>query len=59
MKVEERVEEIFILMKIAKMSLTEINTLTDQEREMLALKFYHQAKLEDEIIKESSRPCEK
>lgn len=31
-----KVQQIFVLMRIAKMTVTEINTLTDSERETLA-----------------------
>ena len=36
---ELKCEEIFILMKIAKMTLTEVNTLTDNERFYLSKYF--------------------
>lgn len=41
-----KINEIFILMNIAKMTLTEINTLTDKERFFLSKYFYQ--RYEDE-----------
>ncbi len=44
-------EEIFILMKIGKMTLSEINTLTDKERFYLSTWFVESLKKEDEATR--------
>lgn len=53
-KTQQFIDEIFILMKLAKMTLTEINTLNEQQRQMLSLRFYNNAKEEEELIKKQS-----
>jgi len=49
--VEKKLEDIFVLMNIAKMTLTEINTLTRRERETLAKWFVDKEKQEMEYQK--------
>jgi hypothetical protein len=49
---QKKSEEIFILMKIGKMTLTEINTLTDNERFSLSKWFMESAKNEEQVYKD-------
>jgi len=49
---QKKSEEIFILMKLGKMTLTEINTLTDNERFFLSKWFMESAKNEEQALKE-------
>ena len=49
---EKKSEEIFILMNIGKMTLTEINTLTDKERFFLSKWFMEKVKNEEKMYKE-------
>jgi hypothetical protein len=49
---EKKSEEIFILMNIGKMTLTEINTLTDKERFFLSKLFMEKVKNEEKMYKE-------
>ena len=48
---EKKINEIFILMKLGKMTLTEVNTLTHKERFYLSQFFYKYHKAEEELIK--------
>lgn len=50
-EVQKKSEEIFTLMNVGNMSLTEINTLTDKERYFLSKWFLEKAKNEMEIYK--------
>lgn len=50
-EVQKKSEEIFTLMNIGNMTLTEINTLTDKERYFLSKWFLEKAKNEIEIYK--------
>jgi len=45
-------QEIFILINIAKMTLTEINTLTDAERILLSKWFFEKFESEQKIQQE-------
>jgi len=45
----EKAKEIFILMTTGKMTVTEINSLTDKERFFLSKCFDEKAKLEEEV----------
>lgn len=47
----KKCEEIFILMNVAKMTLSEINTLTDNERFFLSKFFIDHHKKEEEDYK--------
>jgi hypothetical protein len=49
---QKKSEEIFILMNIGKMTLTEINTLTDKERFFLSKWFMEKVKNEEQMYKE-------
>jgi hypothetical protein len=49
---QKKSEEIFILMNIGKMTLTEINTLTDRERFFLSKWFMEKVKNEEKMYKE-------
>ena len=49
---EKKSEEIFILMNIGKMTLTEINSLTDKERFFLSKLFMEKVKNEEKMYKE-------
>ena len=48
----KRCEEIFILIKLAKLTLTEINTLSDEERSILSQWFKESAEKERQILKQ-------
>ena len=48
----KRCEEIFILIKLARMTLTEINTLSDEERSVLSQWFKESAEKERQILKQ-------
>ena len=48
---QKKCEEIFILMNLAKMTLTEINTLTENERMYLSKSFMQQFEAEQKAIK--------
>ena len=48
----KRCEEIFILIKLARMTLTEINTLSDEERSILTQWFKESAEKERQILKQ-------
>jgi hypothetical protein len=50
-KAAKKCEEIFILMNLAKMTLTEINTLSNEERYILSEWFKQQAKKEKQSNK--------
>lgn len=50
---EEKSEQIIILMKIAGMTLTEINTLNDTQREILSKYFMDSLIQEHELQKRS------
>jgi len=49
---QKKSEEIFILMNIGKMTITEINTLTDKERFFLSKWFMEKVKNEEKMYKE-------
>lgn len=49
---QKKSEEMFILMKIGKMTVTEINTLTDKERFFLSKWFMEAAKNEEQMYKD-------
>jgi hypothetical protein len=49
---QKKSEEIFILMNIGKMTVTEINTLTDKERFFLSKWFMEKLKNEEQMYKE-------
>ena len=49
---QKKSEEIFILMNIGKMTVTEINTLTDKERFFLSKWFIEKVKNEEQMYKE-------
>jgi len=49
-------QDIFYLMVLAKMSLTEINTLTENERILLSEFFVEKSKKEEELIKKEHKP---
>lgn len=49
---QKKSEEIFILMNIGKMTVTEINTLTDKERFFLSKWFMEKVKNEEQMYKE-------
>ncbi len=49
---QKKSEEMFILMKIGKMTITEINTLTDKERFFLSKWFMEAAKKEEQMYKD-------
>ena len=49
---QKKSEEIFILMNIGKMTVTEINTLTDKERFFLSTWFMEKVKNEEQMYKE-------
>ena len=48
----KRCEEISILIKLAKLTLTEINTLSDEERSILTQWFKESAEKERQILKQ-------
>ena len=48
----EKAKEIFTLMTIGKMTVTEINSLTEKERFFLSKWFIEKAKLEEEVHSE-------
>jgi hypothetical protein len=48
----KKCEEIFILIKLAKLTLTEINTLSDEERSILTRWFKESAEREQRIMKQ-------
>jgi len=48
----KKCEEIFILIKLAKLTLTEINTLSDEERSILTRWFKESAEKERQILKQ-------
>ena len=48
----KRCEEISILIKLAKLTLTEINTLCDEERSILTQWFKESAEKERQILKQ-------
>jgi hypothetical protein len=52
---QKKLEEIFILMKIGKMTVTEINTLTDKERFFLSKWFKESLEEEQRVMKERDR----
>ncbi len=52
---QKKSEEIFILMKIGKMTVTEINTLTDKERFFLSKWFKESLEEEQRAMKERHR----
>jgi hypothetical protein len=52
---QKKSEEMFILMKIGKMTITEINTLTDKERFFLSKWFKESLETEQRIMKERYR----
>ena len=52
----EKAKEIFILMTTGKMTVTEINSLTDKERFFLSKWFIEKAKLEEEVYNEKFKP---
>ena len=52
----EKAKEIFTLMTIGKMTVTEINSLTDKERFFLSKWFIEKAKLEEEVYSEKFKP---
>ena len=56
---QDKCTEIFKLMQFAKMTLTEINTLTDNERATLAYWFEEHAKREQEYYKKQEREMDK
>jgi hypothetical protein len=49
---QKKSEEIFTLMNIGKMTVTEINTLTDKERFFLSKWFMEKVKNEEQMYKE-------
>ena len=51
----EKAEEIFTLMVLGKMNVTEINSLTDLERFYLSKWFIERAKNEEKFYKEVQR----
>lgn len=51
-KEKEKAEEIFTLMILGKMNVTEINSLTDLERFYLSKWFIEKAKNEEKFYKE-------
>lgn len=55
----EKAKEIFTLMTIGKMTVTEINSLTDKERFFLSKWFIEKAKLEEEFYNEKFKPNER
>ncbi len=48
----KKCEEIFVLIKLAKLTLTEINTLSDEERSVLSQWFKESAEEEKRIMKQ-------
>jgi hypothetical protein len=48
----KKCEEIYVLIKLAKMTLTEINTLPDGERSILSQWFKESAEREQRIMKQ-------
>ena len=48
----KRCEEIFVLIKLAKLTLTEINTLSDEERSILSQWFKESAEEEKRVMKQ-------
>ena len=56
---QKKAEEMFILMKIGKMTITEINTLTSKERFLLADAFQRHAKEEWEAQKKAEKKYNK
>ena len=52
----EKAKEIFTLMTAGKMTVTEINSLTDKERFFLSKWFIEKAKLEEEVYSEKFKP---
>ena len=52
---QDKCAEIFKLMQYAKMTLTEINTLTDDERVILAYWFEEHTKRENEYYEKQTR----
>ena len=48
---QKKSEEIFILMNLGKMTVTEIKTLTDKERFFLSKCFMEKVKNEEQIYK--------
>lgn len=52
---QKKSEEIFILINIGKMTVTEINTLSNKERFFLSNWFMEKAKNEEQIYKDYSK----
>jgi hypothetical protein len=50
---QKKSEEIFILMNLGKMTVTEIKTLTDKERFFLSKCFMEKVKNEEQIYKKT------
>jgi uncharacterized membrane protein len=48
----KKCEEILILMKLAEMTLTEINTLSDEERSILSQWFKENVEREQRMMKQ-------
>ena len=48
----KKCEEIFVLIKLAKLTLTEINTLSNEERSILSQWFKESAEKERQILKQ-------
>jgi hypothetical protein len=48
----KKCEEMYILIKLAKMTLTEINTLSNEERSILSQWFKESAEREQRIMKQ-------
>jgi hypothetical protein len=52
---QKKSEEIFILINIGKMTVTEINTLSNKERFFLSNWFMEKSKNEEQIYKDYSK----
>jgi hypothetical protein len=48
----KKCEEIFVLIKLAKLTLTEINTLSDEERSILSQWFKENVEREQRMMKQ-------
>ena len=48
----KKCEEIFVLIKLAKLTLTEINTLSNEERSVLSQWFKESAEEEKRVMKQ-------
>lgn len=55
MEEQQKSEEIFILMNIGKMTLTEINTLSNKERFFLSNWFMQKAKNDEQMYKDYNK----